>query len=72
VPAGYDAGMSLTLPEVEKYRGQWVAVDQRRDVVVESADSHEALLAALEQQPGREVVIHRVPTRDEPIFVGLD
>ncbi|HWL45509.1 MAG TPA: DUF5678 domain-containing protein [Ilumatobacter sp.] len=63
--------MSSTVLDLEKYRGKWVAVDPSGGVVVEAAETHEALLQALEHQPGRKVVIHRVPVLDEPIFVGL-
>jgi hypothetical protein len=64
--------MSITLPDLMAYRGRWVAVDTTTAEVVQASLTHETLVDALLRAAGRRVVIHRVPTQDEPIFVGLD
>ncbi|MEX2627086.1 MAG: hypothetical protein WD225_09380 [Ilumatobacteraceae bacterium] len=64
--------MASSLPALDRYRGRWVALDQDEPVVVAVADSHEALLHELEHGVARKVVIQRVPTMDEPLFIGLD
>jgi len=63
--------MSISMPDLEAFRGQWVAIDRPNRAVVAVAESHEGLLAALARFPGRRVVVQRVPSLDDPIFVGL-
>lgn len=57
--------------EVERYRGRWVALDDSDDHVVADADSLEALLADLDRQSERRVLIQRIPSLDDPLFIGL-
>jgi hypothetical protein len=54
---------------IERYRDQWIAVDDD-DVVVAHHASFEALHEALAQMPPIHVVIRRIPRADEPMFVG--
>lgn len=57
--------------ELERYRGRWVAVDRDDDEVVANAPSLEQLQAELKESPGLPVLIRRIPSRDDPVFVGL-
>lgn len=56
---------------VELYRGRWVAVDRAGDVVAD-ADEVDVLLRLVEHDgPRPDVMVHRVPEADAPIFIGL-
>lgn len=61
----------MKLGEVERYRGRWIAVDRGDDHLVADAPSLEQLQAKLAAVPGLEVLIRRVPSADDPLFVGL-
>ena len=55
---------------VEHFRGRWVALDDAGDVVAD-ADELGVLLENLEQAGIRAHVVQRVPSVDDPMFVGL-
>jgi hypothetical protein len=57
--------------DVERYRGQWVAVDRLTEHVVAGAESIEELRGKLDRGPQTRVLIHRVPKIDDPLFIGL-
>jgi hypothetical protein len=56
---------------LERYRGRWVAVNEAGDVVAD-ADELGVLLADCEGKGfSSDMVVHRVPEVDAPLFVGL-
>ncbi len=56
---------------VERYRGRWVAVTEEGDVAAD-ADELDVLLRLVERDgPRPDVIVHRVPEADAPIFIGL-
>ena len=55
---------------IERYRGQWVAVDDSGDVVAD-ADELGALLERLDELGITADTVQRVPGIGEPMFVGL-
>ena len=56
---------------VERYRGGWVAVSEAGDVAAD-ADELDVLLRLVERDgPRTDVIVHRVPEADAPIFIGL-
>lgn len=57
---------------VDQYRGRWVAVDEAGDVVADASEFDELLTACKGKGFGADVVVHRVPEADAPLFVGLD
>ena len=57
--------------EITQFQGRWVALDRRSDVVVADAPDLQALYRVIEQQHLADIVIQRVPARDEPLFIGL-
>jgi hypothetical protein len=57
--------------EVEQLRGQWVAVDEAHETLVAFASSLEGLYVALRETEHPPVVMWRLPTLDEPIYMGL-
>ena len=70
-PCGARYGGAVRAEEVDRYRGQWVAVDRRDDLVVMSADTLEDLKRRLVTEPHGRVLVHRVSRADEPIFLGV-
>ena len=56
----------------DQYRGRWVAVNEDGDVVVDAIELDELLTACKGKGFGADVVVHRVPEANAPLFVGLD
>jgi hypothetical protein len=56
---------------LDQYRGRWVAVDEGGDVVADAAELGELLSACEGKGFSADVVVHRVPEADAPLFVGL-
>ena len=57
--------------EIERHRGQWVALARDDEHVVASAESLDELYEILGAQAGEPRLIQRIPNVDEPIYVGL-
>lgn len=57
---------------VDQYRGRWVAVNEDGDVVAAAGELDELLSACKGKGFGADVVVHRVPEANSPLFVGLD
>jgi hypothetical protein len=57
---------------VDRYRARWVAVNEDGDVVADASELDELLTACKGKGLGADVVVHRVPEADAPLFVGLD
>lgn len=55
---------------VERYRGRWVALDGRGNVVVD-ADELGAVFERLKTAGLSARTVQRVPDVDDPMFVGL-
>jgi len=55
---------------VELFRGRWVALDDTGNVVADSDELGE-LLERLEAVGLRANTVQRVPSADDPLFVGL-
>jgi hypothetical protein len=55
---------------VETFRGRWVALDEAGDVVGDAGDLG-SLLKGLETSGVQAHTVQRVPTTDDPMFVGL-
>lgn len=55
---------------VERFRGRWVALDEAGDVVAD-ADELGTLLENLASAGLHADTVQRVPSADEPLFVGL-
>lgn len=71
---GGDVGRrhAMRADDIERYRGRWIPFDQADDDrVIADAASLEALHEALATFEHPRVLVHRVPTVDEPLFVGL-
>ncbi len=57
-------------PELEEYRGRWVAVGDTGAVVADG-DSLRELHRRLDSvAPGVHVLVRRVPALDDPLFLG--
>lgn len=55
--------------ELDKYKGQWVTIHLGQDEVVShSLNMNEALEAFHKKFPGKEAILHCVPTGDEEYF----
>ncbi len=65
---GYDVGVDAAV--VERYRGRWVALDGRGNVVVD-ADGLGAVFEQLKVAGLSAKTVQRVPDADAPMFVGL-
>lgn len=57
--------------DLEPYRGRWVAVVEADERVVADAESYDELHARLRTLEHPRVLVHRVPTLDEPVFNGF-
>jgi hypothetical protein len=57
--------------DVERYRDRWVAVRRSDETVVADAASLDELRATLQQVTHPQVLIRRIPSLADPIFVGL-
>jgi hypothetical protein len=57
--------------EISQFQGRWVALDRQSDIVVADAADLQALYRVIEKQGLADIVIQRVPARDEPMFIGL-
>jgi hypothetical protein len=57
--------------EISQFQGRWVALDRASDAVVADAADLQALYCVIEKQHLADIVIQRVPARDEPLFIGL-
>lgn len=60
----------IDLSTIAAYRGRWVGVDSSGHVVAD-ADEVDELLHALDAARIVGATVWRVPTLDEPLFVGL-
>jgi hypothetical protein len=56
--------------DVERLRGRWIATDCANENVVADAASLEQLRERLAGRTDA-ILIRRIPTADEPIFVGF-
>ncbi|MGD9999201.1 MAG: DUF5678 domain-containing protein [Ilumatobacteraceae bacterium] len=56
---------------VDQYRGRWVAVDEDGSVVADASELDELLQVCEGKHFSADVVVHRVPEADAPLFVGL-
>ena len=65
----YRGGVQIV--DRERYRDRWVAVDPADGTVVAESQSLDGLHALLDESPTTPVVIQRVPSFDDPMFVGL-
>lgn len=63
--------MAVKRQLVDQYRGRWVAVSAEGDVVADARELDELLTACRGKGFGADVVVHRVPEADAPLFVGL-
>lgn len=70
-PTGHTTSLGDVPFEPERHRGSWVAVDRDDERVVAEAPSLEQLQADLAASADQPVLIRRIPTDDDPIFVGL-
>jgi hypothetical protein len=57
--------------DLEPYRGRWVAVVEGDERVIAAAESYQELHARLGTFEHPPVLVHRVPTLDEPVFNGF-
>lgn len=55
---------------MERYRGRWVALDSRGDVVAD-ADEMADVFERLKSEGLSARTVQRVPDADDPMFVGL-
>jgi Family of unknown function (DUF5678) len=55
---------------MERYRNRWIAI-QADGAVIADAEDLDGLLKQLKGLPDAKASIQRVPSADEPLFVGL-
>ncbi len=56
---------------LDQHRGRWVAIDDATGEVRATATSDDELYAILDRGQFGRVTVMRVPTLDDPIFIGL-
>jgi hypothetical protein len=56
--------------DVERLRGQWVALAIGDETLVASAETFEDLSALLRSNEHQPVLVRRIPMLDEPLFLG--
>lgn len=61
----------MRLDDVDDDRGHWVACRRSDEVVIAAATSLEARHRALEDSMHPQVLIHRVPAINDPIYFSL-
>jgi hypothetical protein len=57
--------------EISQFQGRWVALDRDSDVVMADAADLQHLYGVIADRRLANIVIQRVPERDEPLFIGL-
>lgn len=58
-------------PDFEPYRGRWIARSVPGDALVADAATRDELCEVLQTLEHPRVMIHRVPTADEPLYISM-